>query len=323
MARPILPLNITCNTPAVSMNAKAPDGFPSYRWSTGETTQTITIKGSGTYQAIMKDNWGNTSISAPLVIAESVQPPVPVINPSGEQVICADSSLLLNVNVSSINTVKWSTGVTGKSIIAKQAGTYTASLTNIYGCVSGVSSPVTIKTLSIKAPALTQSGPYSLQATPDSTIYTFADSKVSKITWEWVQGGRSLTFNESAIKVTEIGSFSTRSGVTFVSTSGGNFRTCVSPYSQVVTYRPAEKEDGLIVYPNPNRSGKVAIETLSDLTNVQIIISSLTGQVVYDEKFATLNIRKVIELTHLSEGEYILKLSSSTFRDSQRIIIDY
>jgi hypothetical protein len=323
MARAVLPLTITCNTPAVSFNAKAPSGFASYRWNNGETTQIITIKGAGTYQATMKDNAGNTYLTPPIVLNESVEPPVPAIIPSGEQVICADSSLLLTVNVSPINTVTWSNGSTGRTSSVKNPGSYTASLTNIYGCASGTSAPVTVKTLSIKAPTVFQSGPYSVQAVPDSAIYTFTDSKVSKITWDWQQGGRILPFTESAIKVTEIGSFSARSQVTFVATSGGSSRTCVSPYSDVVTYRPGEREEGLIVYPNPNRSGKIAIETLKDLTNVQITISGLSGQVVYREKFDTLNIRKVIDLAHLPEGVYILKLASSTFNESKRIIVDY
>lgn len=323
MARAVLPITITCNTPAVSFNAKAPNGFASYRWSNGETAQILTIKGAGSYQATMKDNAGNTYLTPPIVVTENVEPPVPVITPNGEQVICADSSLLLTVNASAVNRVTWSNSFEGRTILVKNPGTYTASLTNIYGCASAKSAPVTLRTLSIKAPTVFQSGPYSVKATPDSTIYTFADTKVSKIAWDWLQGGRTLGSTDFSIKVTEIGSFSARSRVTFVAASGGNARTCVSPYSAVVTYRPGEKEDGLIVFPNPYRSGNIAIETLKDLTNVQIIISSITGQVVYREKMDVLNNRKEINLTHLPEGVYIFKLSSSTFTESKRIIIDY
>lgn len=323
MARAVLPISITCNSPAVSFNAKAPNGFASYRWSNGETSQVLTIKGAGSYQATMKDNAGNTYLTPPIVVTENVEPPVPVITPNGEQVICADSSLLLTVNVSAVNRVTWSNGFEGRTISVKNPGTYTASLTNIYGCASAKSAPVTLKTLSIKAPTVFQSGPYSVKAVPDSAIYSFADTKVSQITWDWQQGGRTLGNTEYSLKVTEIGSFSARSRVTFVSATGGSARTCVSPYSNTVTYRPGEKEDGLIVFPNPYRSGNIAIETLKDLTNVQITISSITGQVVYREKMDVLNNRKEINLTHLPEGVYIFKLSSSTFTESKRIIIDY
>jgi hypothetical protein len=138
-----------------------------------------------------------------------------------------------------------------------------------------------------------------------------------------MQGGRNLGVTNSSLKVTEIGSFSARSRVTFESNSGGSARTCVSPFSAAFTYRPGEREDGLIVFPNPYRSGNLAIETLQDLTNVQITISSITGQVVYREKMDVLNIHKEIDLKHLPEGVYIFKLTSATFTESKRIIIDY
>jgi len=248
----------------------------------------------------------------------------PVITPSGEQIICADSSIALTVNVSSINTVTWSNGLTGRTINVKTPGTYTARLSNIYGCSSPtLSAPVTVKTISVQAPKLIQSGPYSVQATPDSTIFSFADTKVSSITWDWRQGGRSLTATESAIKVTQTGEFTTRSRVTFVANSGGIARTCLSPFSAAVLYRPTgETNDGLVVYPNPSRLGKVAIETLEDLTDVEITVTSLSGQVVYSGKFPDLKIRKEIDLSYVNEGAYILKLTSTTLKQSKRIIID-
>jgi len=323
MARPIQPLSISCNTPAVSFNAKAPSGFASYIWSTGETTQTITVRGAGTYQATMKDNAGNTYLTPPITVSENVEPPVPTITPSGEQVICADSALTLSVNVSSINTVTWSNSFEGRTISVRNPGQYTAKISNIYGCSSATSAPVTIKTISVKAPTVYQSGPYSVQAAVDSTIYSFADSKVSAISWNWQQGSRALSNTQSALKVTNIGAFSARSRVTFVSSTGGSSRTCVSPFSSEVTVRPAGAEEGLIIYPNPSRQGKIAIETYQDLSNVQITVANISGQVVYREKLPTLDIRKVVDLSHLPDGEYIFKISSTTLNDSRRIIIDY
>jgi hypothetical protein len=323
--RPARPLTVTCNAGNVSFNVKAPDGFVSYRWTNGETTQTITVQGAGTYQVTMKDNAGNTYLTPALVVTEpSVRLPEPVVTPSGEQIICADSSIALTVNVSSVNTVTWSNGLVGRTINVKTPGTYTARLSNIYGCSSPtLSAPVTVKTISIQAPKLIQSGPYSVQATPDSTIFSFADTKVSSITWDWRQGGRSLMATESAIKVTQTGEFSTRSRVTFVANSGGSARTCLSPFSAAVLYQPTgETADGLVVYPNPSRLGKVAIETLEDLTDVEITVTSLSGQVVYSGKFPDLKIRKEIDLSYVNEGAYILKLSSTTLKQSKRIIID-
>ncbi|MFN4146451.1 MAG: sialate O-acetylesterase [Runella sp.] len=323
MARQLLPVTVTCNTPSVSANVRAPAGFASYIWSTGETTQTITISNPGTYQVTMKDNAGNTFLTAPFTLLEPVRPPTPVIVPSGEQIICADSSIRLSVNVSAANEVTWNTGNVGNSITVNRAGSYTASITNIFGCTSSTSAATTIKTLSIKAPQVLQSGPYSVRALVDSTIFGFTDTRVARIVYDWQQGGRVLPFNSSAIKVTEVGSFSARSRVTFVAKSGGSERTCVSPFSQAVLYQPSAKDDGLIVYANPTTTGWIALETLQDLTNVEIIVVSLAGQIVYQEKMEALTFRKDINLSYLAEGEYIIKLTASTFNQSRRFIIDY
>ncbi|MFN3378949.1 MAG: T9SS type A sorting domain-containing protein, partial [Runella zeae] len=323
--RSVVPITVTCNTPGVSINLRAADGFASYRWSNGQTTQTITVTGQGTYQATMKDNAGNTYLTPTLVINDpSVQVANPLISPSGEQIICADSSITLSVNVSTANIVRWSNGFVGRTISVRNPGNYTATVSNIYGCsAAAASAPVTIKTINIKAPTVFQSGPYSVQAVPDSTIFSFTDTKVSNITWEWMQGGRVLPFKESAIKATTISTYNTRSRVTFEAQSGGSLRTCLSPFSNTVEYRPTgTTEDGLILYPNPTRSRKIAVETLEDLKDVEITVVGLTGQVVYRKVMPTLNIRQEIDLSGLSEGAYIFKVKSTTLNQAKRILID-
>ncbi|MCU0340147.1 MAG: T9SS type A sorting domain-containing protein [Spirosomaceae bacterium] len=324
------PLVSSCNSPAVSVNIKAPDGLASYRWNDGQTTQTITIRGAGTYQVYMKDAKGNTHLSPALTVTEaSVQPPNPVITPSGEQVICADSSILLSINVSPFNTVTWSNRSVGSAIQVSQRdlgtsdrATFTASLVNVFGCASAVSAPVTVRTLSIKAPTVTQGGIYSLQAQEDQTIYTFADSKVSNILWDWRQGNQTLLPKTPFIKVTQQGSFSARSRVTFEAATGGSARTCLSPFSSAVTYQPPNPlEEGLIVYPNPNTTGLLSVEILRDLTNAQIEVYNAFGQLVFEKNYPNLNLRQVLNLTSLSTGMYVLKLTTGGQSQVKRFMI--
>jgi hypothetical protein len=303
----------------------------------------------------MKDNAGNTYLTPPIVVTENVEPPVPVITPNGEQVICADSSLLLMVNVSAINRVTWSNFFEGRTISVKTPGQYTARLTNIYGCTSATSAPVTLRTIQLQAPTVTQSSPFSIQATPDAQVFRVSDFKVTNIVWNWRKNGVPINNpNTSSLKLlntNQDGLYSARSLVTFQSiTSSDIKRSCLSPFTpdnQSVPFRfgyiarrdssqvspTFEYElvgDGEVlndnfwmVYPNPSRSGLVAIEALKDLTNVSITVSSLTGQIVYSEKLSTLSVRKVIDLSHFPEGVYVVKLSSSTLTASKRIIIDY
>lgn len=329
-ARPARPLSITCNTPSVSANVKAPDGFASYRWNDGQTTQTITVRGAGTYQVYMKDARGNSHISPALTVTEaSVQPPTPMITPSGEQVICADSSILLSVTVSPFNTVTWSNRSVGRSIQVSQRdlgmsdrATFTASLVNVFGCASAVSAPVTVRTLAINAPTVTQGGVYSLQAQEDPAIYNFPDSKVSQVVWNWRQGTQNLQPQTQFLKVSQQGSFSARSRVTFEAVGGGSPRTCVSPFSSAVTYQPPSPlEEGLIVYPNPNTTGLVSVELLRDLTNAQIEIFNSIGQLVFEKNYPVLNLRQVLNLTNLPTGMYMLKLTTGGQSQIKRIMI--
>jgi lysophospholipase L1-like esterase len=354
MSRAVLPITITCNTPAVSFNAKAPNGFATYRWTNGETSQVLTIKGAGSYQATMKDNAGNTYLTPPIVVTENVEPPIPVITPNGEQVICADSSLLLTVNVSAVNRVTWSNSFEGRTISVKTPGQYTARLTNIYGCSSTTSAPVTLRTIQLQAPTVTQSSPFSIQANPDAQVFLVPDFKVTNIVWNWRKNSVPINQNTSSLKLlntNQDGLYSAQSLVTFQSISSSDIkRSCLSPFTpnnQSVPFKfgyiairdssqipPIFKYEAVgdgevlndnfwMVYPNPSRSGLIAIEALKDLTNVNITVASLTGQIVYTEKLSTLSVRKVIDLSRFPEGVYVVKLSSSTLNASKRIIIDY
>ena len=321
-ARPAQALSVSCNSTNASMNVKAPNGFVSYKWSNGQTDQTITVSGAGTYQATMKDRFGNTFFTQALTLTEPVLPATPVITPGGEQQICTDSSLVLSINTSSLNTITWSNDQTGNGIIVKP-GTFTARVTNIYGCSSAVSAPVTVRNITIQAPKVQQLGPYTIQALPDSTIFGFKDTKVSKLTWDWRQDGKGIAPNKSPIKVTQSGTYSVRSRVLFDAPAGGSARTCLSPYSTAVEYKMPTTDDGIILYPNPNNSGFLAIEALRDLINVEITVTNLAGQFVYGTVVPMLNERKVLNLTQLTEGAYLVKFTSSGLNQTKRIIIDY
>lgn len=323
LPKPAYPISVTCNSNNASINLKAPDGFRNYKWTNGQTTQTITVSGVGTYQVTMKDNGNNTFFTPPITLTEAVQPPAPVITPSGEQYICADSSITLRVNVSAQNTVTWSNGTVGNSITVKNPATFTAKIANVFGCTSGTSAPVTIKNLTVKAPTLSSLGRYNLQAIPDSTIFKLPDTRVSNVVWEWKLNGKDYPASTDVIKATQDGDYSVRSKITFDAISGGSSRSCYSSFSKVLTGYKTAADEGMILYPNPNKSGLLTLETLRDLNNVEVTVISLNGQLVYSQKFATLNERKILVLTSLPEGQYIVRLTSTGFNQTKKILIEY
>ena len=317
------PLTASCNSTNTSITISAPAGFRNYLWTTGDVTQSITVSGAGTYQAILKEpEYNATVFTAPIVLTESVQPSAPIITPSGTQYICTDSSLVLNINTSESNTVTWSEGTVDKSIRVSKPASFTARQTNILGCTSVASAPVVVKNLTVAPPTITNLGRYTIQAAADPEIYKLGETQVSSIVWDWRINGLGISPISDILKAAQDGNYSVRSRVTFDALVGGSRRVCTSLFSKIFPYQVG-LDEGLIVYPNPSNRGYIAVETLRDISNVELSVYDLAGRIVFYQKFATLTERKVIDLTELNEGEYLIRLTSPTFNQTRRVVIDY
>ena len=100
-------------------------------WSTGETTQTITVTTPGTYTVNYNDG---TCTSAPASITISAESN-PNLNITGDLSFCTGTStqITANSNVTG-GTYTWSTGATTPSITVTAGGSYTVTLTTPSGC---------------------------------------------------------------------------------------------------------------------------------------------------------------------------------------------
>ncbi|MBX7142723.1 MAG: T9SS type A sorting domain-containing protein, partial [Chitinophagales bacterium] len=96
-------------------------------WSTGETTQSIEVTGSGDYYVTNGNNTSNT-------ISVVVNPlPVPVIAADGATEFCDGGSVGLNTE-GTYESYLWSNGETGSGITAAQNGNYSVTVTDGNGC---------------------------------------------------------------------------------------------------------------------------------------------------------------------------------------------
>lgn len=111
----------------------------SYAWSTGATTQSITVGNQGTYTVSITDAGGCTGSASQLVTVTtaSVQ-----INGS-TSTFCTGESLTLSATTAAGSSFLWSSGATTQNITVSQPGTYTVTVTTSNGCTA-VSSPRTI-----------------------------------------------------------------------------------------------------------------------------------------------------------------------------------
>ena len=118
--------NLTfCQGDSVKLSA---DGMGSYMWTNGKTTKEIVVKDAGTYTLNIKNDYCNVN-SSPIVVSVNSKPSNKV-NVSGNLTFCEGDSIILDAVGE--GTYKWSNGNTNKSIIVKEPGKYTVTITKYF-----------------------------------------------------------------------------------------------------------------------------------------------------------------------------------------------
>ena len=141
--------------------------YSAYVWSTGASTQTITVNTAATFTVTVTDaNGCKASISATTLLFAL---PNPVI--TGSSTICNGSTNILDAGV--FAGYNWSTGVTTQTINITLPGTYTVTVTNGNGCTKSTSK--VISTLLAVTPAIT-SNPATAVCAGSSVILTLDTS---------------------------------------------------------------------------------------------------------------------------------------------------
>lgn len=114
-----------------------------YRWSTGESTQAITVSKSGEYTV---EIIGADCPVIPDTIVITVLPKLDVsVVVDGSLTFCEGDSVRLEANVQDA-VYRWSNGETGRSIVVADPGNYSVDVTDANGC-RGVSDTVAVRLL--------------------------------------------------------------------------------------------------------------------------------------------------------------------------------
>lgn len=129
----------------------AASGGASYLFSTGDTTQAITVSASGNYFVTVTDSNGCSATSVPVIV--TVLPaPTPTLTPGGATTFCMGASLTLTSSAAA--SYQFSTGATTQSINVTTGGSYFVTVTYANGCVA-TSEPIEITVDSNPVPTIT------------------------------------------------------------------------------------------------------------------------------------------------------------------------
>lgn len=275
-------------------------------WSDGRTDKAISVTATGNFAVQSRDQNGCLSpFSSLIAVKVNPLPAAPTILSNREPTICEGDRITFRVE--GPFTVFWSTGDSTQTITTGRAGNYSARVRDVNGCVSALSRTTTVELRPLPpAPSVNMIGTYTLEAI----------SSTNGTQFRWRRDGDSLLVQSSVIKANQSGNYTARSSIIYSPTL-----TCFSNPSTAYAFAVDPNNRGLSVYPNPNPDKIVRVETQENLINATLTIYTLTGQVVLTTVVPSFDERKQLVLTGLPSGQYLLRVQTTAFDVSKRILL--
>ena len=266
----------------------APIGM-TYLWSNGDTTQTITISTSGSYDVTVTNTSGCSATSGSTLITTS-QVTVPTVVASGVTEFCEGGDVILAIP-SGFASYTWNTGSGFSQLTATQSGSYFATVSNTDGCT--VNSDTVIVT--VFPTPLTPSISYAANDTV--MVSSIADGN------QWYFNGNMITGETgTTLRPVNLGNYSVR----IIDSNG-----CEGDMSAMQFYNSIGIVDNLAsqvnLYPNPS-NGLVTLE-LGAIDVLSIKIYDAKGRLLNELNSCPGNCR--IDLGAFEDGMYQLVLMTT------------
>jgi hypothetical protein len=300
-------------------------GASSYLWkrnreALSENTQVITVQNPGVYSVQARATNGclsDTSANNISVVVNSL-PLSPQIRAVSDTVFCDGGSVSLVLSPKD-NSSRFGWNRNNSVNNADNTTTIKVSNTelvrgfvvNTKGCLSLLSNAIQV---------VKKDNPKILSIVPKST-YSFVARSSSKIDeYVWKYDGKNISIKDSIIRTFDKGAYTVIGKSIYKVKSTTTPLTCSSLESEKFDFNPYD-DKGLSVYPNPS-SGVFVLEGRYDLEKVVVSVWSLDGKALFkSDVIDTFNAQSRIDVSSLSEGIYILKIESPTFKLTKQISI--
>jgi hypothetical protein len=162
--------------PGSSKTLDAGNPGATYAWSTGATTQVITVSAASSYTVTVTNPFGCSTQKTAIVNLS----PAPIINLPATAGFCAGENVTLNSGNAG-STILWSTGATSPTITVNTAGDYSVTVTNILGCSTTdnsvvVENPLPVVDLGIDTTICVSQTPWTLTPGSNFSVYRWSNS---------------------------------------------------------------------------------------------------------------------------------------------------
>lgn len=274
----------------------------SFIWSTGDTTQTVTVTTSGSYSVTVTDG----ACAASDTIGVTFNTP-PVVNLGVDTVICSGETLVLNA-ANPGATYIWNTGDATQTIVVTDAGIYSVTV-NSGAC----SSSDTITVAETAAPVAA-----AISVVDNMPEFEFsAPGTTGAATYAWDFGDGTTASTEIASHTyTANGVFTVTLVVTNDCGQTGSVTTTVN-VSGVGVGTVTGKVSNVQVYPNPAK-GLTVVEA-KDATIQSIEVVDNLGRVIQRTQPNTG--KTVIDLKGMAQGIYTLRIQTTKGNSTQKLVV--
>lgn len=271
-----------CDGDSVTLTSSIAD---SWLWSSGDTTQSIVVKTSGTYSvAVVVGGCSGTSEDTTITVFAN---PAPVISSSGPISFCQGGSVLLNAG-GGFTSYSWSTLETTQNINVNTTGTFVVTVTNSNGCTGTATKSVNVNP--IPTPVITPDGPISfcqgdtvLLTATAAAAYLWSTAATSQAMNATSTGTYSVTVtNDSSCTGNTSISINVNSNPTATITAGGATTFCQGDSVTLnagihTTYSWSTSETAQNIVANSSGTYSVTVTNDSACTataNVTIVVNS-------------------------------------------------
>ncbi|MDP5169216.1 MAG: PKD domain-containing protein [Bacteroidia bacterium] len=289
------PDKVVCNGSSVTLNL-ANQGS-TYFWSTGATTQTISVKDGGTYIGTVT-NAAGCSRSDTIEVIES---PL-FVNLGPDLTICNGDSTLLDAGVTG-SSYLWSTGATTAQVWVTTGGNYVVEATDFGGNCSAKDTIVINAVPNFNASITVPDSGIIYQAVQFNDL-----SGAVANSWLWTFGdGNSSTLKNPVYTYNAVGDFD----VCLKVSDGICVNTvCDKIFIDIFTDIDDELDLNLSIAPNP-ASDQISISLeMLDVAQVELSISDLSGRIVHQQDLGvTRQSLTAVPVSEWATGLYFVKLN--------------